>query len=123
MTSKISGIRAARASRPAHLSLAPEPGGPAAPYTSAADGERTDREQAAFLAGILAAREAYLAGQAEKLDLRYRALAGIDRLEEMDLDELDELIEIASAVAHTKRTARPALRLVTTGPAAKDGVA
>lgn len=109
MNTKISGRSAARTSRPAHLTVAPEPDAELAP---AEDTERSEAEQVGFLAGLLAAREAYLASLAEHLDARYRALAGIDRIEELDLDELDELIEFATAVAHSKRTARPTLELV-----------
>ena len=79
--------------------------------------DAAERARLALVADAAATLDPYEQGRIDALngalDVRYRALAGIERLEEMDLDELDALIEIATGVAYTKRTHRPTLRLVT----------
>jgi hypothetical protein len=122
LTTKVSGTQAARTSRPSYLTVAPEPGGlavtdPQARFDALAATPGVDSAEAlirtafnyGYDAGLNSGRSTALA---EQIDVRVAALAGLDRLDDMTIEELDQLIELANGVVYAKRHARPALCLV-----------
>lgn len=103
LNTKVSGIRAARTSRPrpAYLTVAPEPG----TIPAAVPADLPTDPASAY-------RQGRLDVLTEALDIRHRALAGIGRIEAMDLDELETLARIVDGVVNVRRANRPALSLV-----------
>jgi hypothetical protein len=97
-------VTQSRTAKP-RLSIVPDPD------TVTTEPDYADAYDAATRVVLEAYEQGRLAALAETADARSDALANLERIEAMSLEELDVIIQLATATANIKRNARPALRL------------